>query len=183
MMNSNSKQYSKTFSNGRFIVTLGMMLCLTLSLALTSCSNDDDVMDIFVGGGKTWKLTYISRDGSNQWYDFWGDNEAARKASETAMENENNFVLNFEGGATGVSTGGAMNGRGIKTPFNGSWTIGEGRNLTITLQNNPSETDPLAKAFVNGLKGVTRYEGDTQNLYLFYTSGEITMRMSFHVQK
>ena len=76
-----------------------------------------------------------------------------------------------------------MNGRGIKTPFNGSWTVTEGRSLSITMQNNPSETDPLAKAFVNGLKGVTRYEGDTQNLYLFYTNGEITMRMSFHVQK
>ena len=127
-MNTNSKRYYKTLTNCRFMVGICMMLCFILNLT-TSCNNDDDVMDIFVGGGKTWKLTYISRDGSNQWYDFWGDNEAARKASETAMDNENNFVLNFEGGTSGTTTGGAMNGRGITTPFNGSWTVTEGRSL------------------------------------------------------
>ena len=66
MMNTNSKQYNSVLSGCRFMVSLCLMLCLTLGLT-TSCSNDDDVMDIFVGGGKTWKLTYISRNGSNQW--------------------------------------------------------------------------------------------------------------------
>ena len=178
-MQTNSKQYRQP----RLLSYLTLLLGLVVSLGSTSCSNDDDVMEIFVGGGKTWKLTYISRDGSNQWYDFWGSNESAKKASEAAMEKEENFVLNFEGGTTGNTIGGAMNGRGTKTAFNGNWNVGADRQLTITLQNNPSETDPLAKAFVNGLKGVTRYEGDTDNLYLFSTDGQNTMRMSFHVQK
>ena len=177
-MQTNSKPYQQP----RLLSCLTLLLCLTLGLGTTSCSNDDDVMEIFVGGGKTWKLTYISREGSNQWYDFWGSNETAKKASEAAMEKAGNFILNFEGGTTGSNTGGALNGHGVKTGFNGSWTVNEGRQLTITLQNNPSETDPLAKAFVNGLKGVTRYEGDTENLYLFYTGGQSNRPTSFHGQ-
>lgn len=177
-MQTNNKRYHHALSSRWFSI----MLCLTLCLT-TSCNNDDDVIDIFVGNNKTWKLTLISRDGSHEPYDFWNGNEQAYNASRDALAKDGNFVLNFEGGTTGVTTGGAMNGRGIKSAFNGNWNIGEGRNLTITLQNNPSEADPLAKAFVNGLKGVTRYEGDTENLYLFYTDGQTNMRMSFHVQQ
>ena len=44
-----------------------MILLLTGVSALSGCSNDDDVLDIFVGGGKTWKLTFISRENENQW--------------------------------------------------------------------------------------------------------------------
>ena len=168
-------------SNYRFMATIYMMFCLTLHLT-TSCSNDDDVMDIFVGGGKTWKLTLISRDGSHEPFDFWNGNEKAYNASKEALAKDGTFILNFEGSNNGVTTGGGLSGKIIDKQLNGNWSIGEGRKLTITLQNNPSETDPLAKAFINGLKSVTRYEGDTDNLYLLYTYGEFTMRMSFHVQ-
>ena len=160
-----------------------MMLLLTGVSALSGCNSDDDVLDIFVGGGKTWKLTFISRENENQWYNFWGNNEEARKSSMNAMENKDNFILNFEGGAgdSGVN-GGGLSGRGIKATLNGTWSVTDDRQLNITLQGNPSETDPVAKAFMAGLKGAKRYEGDSQNLYIIYTEGQTNMRMSFHVK-
>lgn len=163
--------------------TLPLLLfgCLWLGLC-TSCNNDDDVLDIFVGNNKTWKLTFISRSGSNQWYDFWGANETAKKASETALAKEGNFILNFEGGTGGVNTGGGLTGHAVKYDINGTWNVGEERKLTIVLNGTATESDPLAKAFVNGLKGAIRYEGDTDNLYIYYDEGQTAMRMAFHVQ-
>lgn len=156
---------------------------MTLLLpCISSCNNDDDVLDIFVGRNKTWKLTFISRANQNTWYDFWGSNEQARESSLKAMENDQYFILNFEGGAGGVETGGGLSGRAIKAQLNGTWNVREGRKLTITLQGSPNETDPLAKAFVNGLKGITRYEGDTDNLFLYYKEGQTDMKMAFHVE-
>ena len=164
--------------------TVWMILLLTGVSALSGCSNDDDVLDIFVGGGKTWKLTFISRENENQWYNFWGSNETAHENSLKAMEGENNFILNFESGAndSGVN-GGGLSGRGIKTTLTGTWSATDSRELKITLQGNPSETDPVAKAFVAGRKGAKRYEGDSENLYIIYTEGQTNMRMSFHVKK
>ena len=48
-MQTNSKPYQQP----RLLSCLTLLLCLTLGLGTTSCSNDDDVMEIFVGGGKT----------------------------------------------------------------------------------------------------------------------------------
>lgn len=159
------------------------LLLLCMAMLLGGCNNEDNVTDIFVGSNKTWKLTFISKENSNMQFDFWGGNETARENSMKALASDENFILNFEGGEVNGVTGGGLSGRAVKAALQGTWNVPEGRELRITLRNEPSESDPLAKAFVKGLQGATRYGGDNSNLYIYYDDGQATLRMTFHVQK
>ena len=59
------------------IYIIGMMLVLSLPILMGGCSNnDDDVKVIFTG--KTWKMSYIFREGNPKAYvNFWCEDRAA----------------------------------------------------------------------------------------------------------
>ena len=42
-----------------------------------------------------------------------------------------------------------------------------------------NETDVLAKAFINGLQNVIRYEGDANNLFIYFSDGQTVKYMGF----
>lgn len=159
---------------------LTLLLFATLLPLLEACDQGDDIAEIFTG--KTWKLTYITMNG--QTVDFWNGDEAAYNESERLRRQSATFTVTFHGGDTESVAGGEFNARAVNRTINGQWTAdGVSHELRLTdIRVTGSDTDVLATAFYNGLQNATRYEGDSQNLYIYYEDGETTKCMAFHVQ-
>lgn len=162
-------------------------LLLVLSLLPLTCgclNNEDDVIEIFVG--KTWKLTRLTTKGSSARFlpGLWND-EATYNQSMERLDAASNYVLNFEGiELNGELTNASVNGRAINRTLDGTWQVdGVKKTLTISVKGaGAAETDPLAKEFINGLGKVSRYDGDSQSLTLFYEEGSVTKVMGFKAQ-
>lgn len=168
----------------QFIQKIGRALvaCILL-LTVNACNNEDNVIGIFTG--KTWKLSFIAAEGSYEQFDFWGGDDAARQASMTALSQTGTFVLSFEGSDLTESAGGSFNGRAIRGIIDGKWNA-NGKNNKLTLndiKSTQSETDVLARAFVTGLQNAFKYEGDYNNLFIYYKEGQTVKRMGFKPQK
>ena len=160
---------------------IGTVLMLCLFPALTGCNDEDDVMAIFTD--KTWKMTFIALEGQTQQFDFWDGDSSARKKSMEKLGKEGNFTLNFDGSPGGSIGQGEFTGQGISSSVSGTWSAdGSSNSLSISLSKNPSESDVLGKAFLNGLKNAFRYEGDVNNLYIYYKEGQTTKFMAFRPQ-
>lgn len=162
-----------------------LLLMAVLIPSLSGCNNKDDVISIFTG--KTWKLTFIAAEGTRKQFNFWGEAgmDASNKAytnSMDALAKSGNFILYFAGTDLNGTVGGSFNGRGIATSVEGSWNANsENKKLNIALSNKPSENDVLAKAFITGLENAFKYDGDENNLYIYYKEGLTTKFMAFHV--
>ena len=133
---------------------LGLLLLLPL---FTGCNDSDDVAAIFTG--KTWKLNYITVDGT--------------------------YNVIFEGTVEGDIIKGNIKGTVITTTgnFEGTWSAnGKNNKFEATVEGN-NGGDALAKNFLEGLNNATSYEGDENNLYLLYKpqSNTQTFRMVFRV--
>lgn len=163
--------------------TLRLLAFIFITTSLGGCNNEDDVIDIFTG--KTWKMTFIAAEGSNRQFDFWGGNETQRENSMKALAQSGNFILEFVGTDLTNITGGEFEGHGVLANVSGSWTAnGKSNNLVLgSLKFTRNETDALAKAFATGLKNAFRYEGDNQNLYIYYTENGNVKFMAFRPAK
>jgi hypothetical protein len=162
---------------------LPCLVCLLLLLTAGGCDRSDDVISIFTG--KQWKLSFIAIEGSTRQYDFWNGNEYARTASFKLLESPNNFVLSFQGANLNGTYTGGINGKGVLATLveKSTWSVQEGKRDIVILPNiEGTETDVLAKAFINALSNCFRYEGDNDNLYLYYHSGQNVMFMAFKPQ-
>ena len=155
---------------------------LVLVVVLAGCNDADDVTEIFTG--KTWKLTFIARDGEDRMYNFWGDNETGRQASLSNLEDKRgSFTVIFEGTEDSNFIQGGLTGTSVNQPFNGTWSAdGESRRFSASVSGN-DEGDVLAQRFLEGLNNAESYEGDSRNLYLIYKSGSNKYRMFFHVMQ
>lgn len=146
-----------------------LLFCATLPL-LSSCNNTDDLTEIFTG--KTWKMSRLTNKNSEApFYPGIWDSQEAMDKSLNQLKREECFTLNFEGTELdGEMIGASLSGRGISTSFTGTWSAdGKNQSLTLSLKTDGStEGDPLAKAFINGLRNVYKYEGDANSLTLFY---------------
>ncbi len=154
------------------------ILLLFLPFLLVACNTEDDVMEIFTG--RTWKLVRITDESSQNQFDFWNGDEAAQQNSLEGLRQENNYTLTFEAADTGNTTpGGSFNGRGVRATVEGSWRAdGNSRSMSISVSRIiGSESDILARSFINGLRNATRYEGDNNNLFIYYTDGQTTKRL------
>lgn len=153
------------------------LLLLTVVLPLFSaCNDEDDVISIFTN--KAWKLSFIALEGSYEQFDFWQGDVKAREKSMNALGQEGNFILNFEGSDINGKTGGSFNGKGISSSPSGAWSAdGKTQELSISVEGNPNESDVLGKAFITGLKNAFKYEGDNNNLFIYYKEGQTTKRM------
>lgn len=162
----------------------GLLIAILLPL-LSACDEGDDVAQIFTG--KTWKLTYIALEGQHKQFDFWNNDAEAQRRSMQLLEGEANFTLTFYGGDEKSEGAGEFDGVGANQQFSGRWNAdGVSRELhisNISATAGSSETDILARAFVNGLPNATSYSGDDQNLFIYYTDGQTTKCMAFHIQR
>lgn len=164
------------------------MVCLLIIGFLpmmSSCNNEDDVLEIFTG--KSWKLSKISAEGTNIQFNYWPNDNAAGDAYQSSMKllkSQSNFTLTFTGGQIGEKISGTFSGKGVQCSFDGQWQA-DGNNQQLNMSINSSagsESDPLAKAFINGLKNVIRYEGDAKNLFIYFKEGQTTKYMGFTPQ-
>lgn len=165
------------------IPCLRLLLMAVTVTVFAGCNNEDDVIDIFTG--KTWKMTFIAAEGSNKQFDFWGGNETQRENSMKALAQSGNFTLEFVGSDLGSTTGGEFDGHGIQANVSGGWTA-NGKSNDLVLSNfkaSRNETDALGKAFATGLQNAFRYEGDNQNLYIYYTENGNVKFMAFRPAK
>lgn len=156
------------------------LLLLTALPLLCGCNNEDDVTEIFTG--KLWKLSKISAEGSHLQINYWGaDAEgAAFQKSMALLKSGDNFTISFTGGEINNTVGGTFSGKGVTTTFNGKWLAnGESHKLSMDTNLNGNETDVLAKAFINGLQNVIRYEGDANNLFIYFSDGQTVKYMGF----
>lgn len=153
-----------------------LLFVITILPLLGACNNEDDVIGIFTN--KTWKLSFIALEGSYEQYDFWQGDVKARENSMKALAVEGNFILNFKGSDINGKTGGSFNGKGITSSPGGTWSAdGKSQELTIKVEGNPNENDVLGKAFITALKNAFRYEGDNNNLFIYYKEGQTVKRM------
>lgn len=159
---------------------VGLFLLLPL---FAGCNDTDDVAAIFTG--KTWKLNYITVDGSHEMFDFWGNDNVARTKSYTELEKNGSYNILFDGIAEGDIISGNIKGT-IVSSFslnNGTWSAnGKNNNFNASVEGN-NGGDQLAKSFLEGLNNATSYEGDNKNLYLLYKpkDSKQTFRMVFYV--
>jgi hypothetical protein len=166
--------------NKQILFTVSMLL-LALS-SLTACSSSDDVVAIFTG--KKWKLSFIAAEGSTQRFDFWQGDTEAEKNSMKLLGVANNFTLQFNGADMGTYIGGGFSAQGVNSKPGGTWNAdGKSRTLTMQTTSNGSESDVFAKAFLTGLLNAFRYEGDTNNLFIYYHDGKSVKYMGFFVPR
>ena len=156
------------------------IVCLFMLLPLfAGCNDTDDVAAIFTG--KTWKLSFIARDGETRMYEpFWGisKEETIKKLSQA-----NTYTIKFEGIVEGDVIEGKINGTTVTSNLSGTWSANaknNGFNATIKGQ---SDNDKLAENFLEGINAAASYQGDENNLYLIYKNSKGKFRMFFRVVK
>lgn len=159
-----------------------LLALLATILLLAGCNKEDDVLEIFTG--KTWKLTYISTENSHEQYDFWSNSQESEQ-SFSALKQPGNFTVTFEGTNLNQTIGGTFNAKAINANIDGQWNAnGESHEMhTSNTKVSYSEKDKLAQAFVTGLQNATRYDGDNNNLFIYYEDKDGTVkRMNLKAQ-
>lgn len=162
-----------------------LLLLLALPM-LSACNQTDDVIDIFTG--KTWKLTGIFYDkGSNEWcMDYWNSKEE-KDASDKLFEKAETYTIRFTGIKNENAGQGEYEGYATHSAIKGQWVAnGDNNSFQIGGQAPPGNNeDVLAKAFINGLIGASKYEGDENNLRIYFEDTDKKDRrfLMFHVVK
>lgn len=168
----------------RMIRTIGCSLLMFAALfTFGACNDEDNVMEIF--NGKTWKLSRLTtEDSKRQFYEGLWISGKEEEASRDALKNKEYFTLNFNLAQVNQETTGTAEVQGIGASINdASVTInGKTHALAISGKMNGSETDKLARAFINGLLTVFKYEGDSKSLTLYFKDGNTTKIMGFAPQ-
>lgn len=164
-----------------------LLLLLALLPVLGGCNDEDDVVEIFTG--KTWKLSFIAAEGTYTQYNFWGekgmnDQNPAFVKSMDLLRTKGNYTLTFTGSDINNTVGGSFKGKGVNVSFEGTWKAdGKTHELHLYTEGQLSdESDILAKSFQEGIKSASRYEGDSNNLFIYYKQGQNTLFMGFKPQ-
>ena len=141
----------------RNILYIGLAL-----FALTSCSQEDDIEEIFVG--RTWYMNGATINGmklNSDISNFYTD------------AGENAYFITFSSGTfKGVLSAGAN--------FSGKWEAdGKHQSITMTLDNKPTNMTTFDSNIYHILTGITSYQSgadflqlkqDAQNIVLFGSS-------------
>ena len=100
------------------------------------------------------------------------------------LRGSGNFTITFSGGEINGITGGTFNGRGVNATFSGKWQA-DGATHEMSMETNVSgmESNVLSKAFISGLQNVIRYEGDANNLFIYFKDGKNVKYMGFTPQR
>ena len=164
----------------KFLVyTCCMMLTLLTLTALNGCSKEDDVKIIFTG--KTWKMSYIFREGNPKAYvNFWGEDREAEAKSIATQKLDGNYELEFSGTEIDGAFNGSLSGKGVSASFKGTWRAdGETRVMsTYDMKWTGIESDVLAKQFQKAVNTAYKYSGDSNALYIHYKDEEVPYVMA-----
>ena len=156
------------------------LMMTSMLLGLGACNNEDDVMEIF--NNKTWKLSRIATEkGKEQFYQGLWNNEAEEKASRELLKTDGNFTLNFNCAEVNGEVTGTVSAHAVKSSIDDATLKIDGKEHTINISGKVigTESDKLAKVFINGVLNVFKYEGDIHNLTLYFKDGNTTKVMGF----
>ena len=161
--------------------TIGLLLTLvTLTLA-TACDQDEEYIRILTG--KTWKMSRLTESGSSSQFCIEWDDEDDYEVSMSYFIVSSYYVISFDGAEIdGELVGNEVSLRGVDVNATGTWTAnGKTRAMTLnlTFSGASEESDPLAAAYIHGLQNVYRYEGDENNLNLFFKDDGQTYVIGF----
>ena len=159
-----------------------LLACLLLA-ALQACDNEDDVVEIFTE--KTWKLVRVTNeDGKEQFYKGLWNSEKEEENSREALKLDGNFTLTFNLAEVEGETIGTCKAHGIKASIDDASVRVDGKDHTLGISGRivGSETDKLARVFLNGLLNVYKYEGDSQSMTLYFKDGNTVRVMGFRAQ-
>lgn len=139
------------------------------ALLFSSCSQSDDVIAIFTENGKAWKISDVFNEDGSRSREEWSDEEAFNK-SEELRQKDGNFTIRFQGAELDGYVSGSYTGYASKGAISGKWTAnGKNNTFTTSSQNAPSGEDVLGRIFANALAYAYKYEGDINNLRIYYT--------------
>lgn len=147
---------------------------LILLPILSACNQSDDVIEIFTKN--KWKLTGVFYDKGNkgndpEWcMDYWNDNQAAWEASNKIFKKDDTFIIVFSGVEDGDEVIGSYNGYAANSSIKGNWKAnGKNNSFSTSGQAAPGgNEDILGKAYINALINADKYEGDVNNLRIYF---------------
>lgn len=171
--------------NGIKIKIKTIVCCLMMTsmlLGLGACNNEDDVMEIF--NNKTWKLVRIATEkGKEQFYQGLWSNESKEEIDRelNTFRAEGNYTLNFNCAEVNGEVTGTVNVHAVNSSINDAVLKIDGKEHTISIKGKVigTESDKLAKVFINGIQNVFKYEGDIHNITLYFKDGNTTKVMGF----
>ncbi|MBQ8672974.1 MAG: DUF4847 family protein [Bacteroides sp.] len=160
--------------------TTVLLWTLLLIPLFTACNDEDDVEEIFMN--KVWKMSRLTAEGNTGQFPagFWSD-QASYNNSMTAFSREDTYTIEFKAGSGGSTSGGTFTAQAVKATLTGDWTV-DGKNGLLTLnvkKQSTTESDILAKKFIEGLKKISRYEGSSKQITLFFEEGQATWLIGF----
>ena len=141
------------------------LMMTSMLLGLGACNNEDDVMEIF--NNKTWKLVRIATEkGKEQFYQGLWSNESKEEIDRAEVNGE---------------VTGTVNVHAVNSSINDAVLKIDGKEHTISIKGKVigTESDKLAKVFINGIQNVFKYEGDIHNITLYFKDGNTTKVMGF----
>lgn len=164
-----------------------LLLVLLLPL-LSGCNDTDDVQKIFTG--KTWKLSVIKFAGSDkECKDYWVNangsfNQTLFEQSNKILMEANTFTLTFSGATKEDEISGKANGKAFLIDISEvSWKANAVNNDFSIAVKAANDKDVLGTAFLRALANATSYSGDDNNLYIYFTEGQQSKYLAFHVAK
>lgn len=158
--------------------SLKNLFILCTIICLCGCNEADDVQAIFTG--KMWKLTYITKKDSNKWYKFPDVSDANY---EQYVKGSTTFFITFTGSTSDNITQGSMTGAG-SVLFTGEWSAnGKSRKFSSSLRESKvmDPNDRLGNRIIQGFKNGTSYEGNANNLFIYFKpdDADVTLCMAF----
>ena len=161
--------------------TSRLLLAFIALTCMTSCNNYEDFLRFLTG--KTWKMSRLTeKDSSKQFCITW-DDEDDYEVSMSYFSVSSYYVVSFNGAEIdGELVGNDVSMRGVDVSATGTWTAdGSTRAMTLnlTFSGATTETDPLAELYIYGMQNVYRYEGDENNLNLFFKDDGQTYVIGF----
>ena len=158
------------------------LMMTSMLLGLGACNNEDDVMEIF--NNKTWKLVRIATEkGKEQFYQGLWSNESKEEIDRelNTFRAEGNYTLNFNCAEVNGEVIGTVNVHAVNSSINDAVLKIDGKEHTISIKGKVigTESDKLAKVFINGIQNVFKYEGDIHNITLYFKDGNTTKVMGF----
>mgnify|MGYP003623265325 CR=1 FL=1 len=158
-------------------IFLPVYMVFTL-LLFNGCDQTDDVAGIFTG--RAWKLTEFIDANTNKVFNYW-TSEDEKRISYQLKAQPGTFTVTFSGIGDFDVVNGQFSGRGVSTTFSGHWTA-DGNSTDFRTSNNVSanDTDVLANGFIRGLEKAYKYEGDYDNLYIYFKDGQVEKYLLLH---
>lgn len=156
------------------------LLCFVLTVVLSGCNNSDDVQKIFTG--KKWRMTYITKKNDHVWYQFPGVDS---KVYDSYMNGIRAFTITFTGSTDEHIISGDFNATGSVT-MSGTWRAnGKSKEFWKEVKKSSvtDSKDTLGKYIIKGITEANSYDGDENNLYLYFEYDKEVLCFAFKPER